>query len=255
MVFEPDGAFSALVEDECVVVSWSYRQSETVLRDQTAGRPPSGRPAHRGDRNRCIRLPWIWDGGINPRGYRLLQCEQQDRPPTIQLRVCVTPAGGAARDVGSPVSTVAGCSEHTTRPSKGGQGSAVDAATGTVAKRSRRSWSAGDRIHRTLPLGACRNRASIGTRSRRKPGVGSNRVRRRDGVAPGRSRFWRIARPGQRRARPCFRFAPRMSALLLSPRAALSRLPGRSSRSSSGPAARLSGRRVLAICLALRQSE
>jgi hypothetical protein len=37
---EVGAAFGALVDDERVVVPWSYRQSETVSRDQTAGRPP-----------------------------------------------------------------------------------------------------------------------------------------------------------------------------------------------------------------------
>ena len=72
---EVNGAFGALIDDERVVVSWSYRQSETVfgtkLRDGVRG----GHPALRGDRNRCIRLPWIWDGGVNRHGYRLPHCE------------------------------------------------------------------------------------------------------------------------------------------------------------------------------------
>jgi hypothetical protein len=68
---EVDGAIGALVDDERIMVSRTYRQSETVFRDQTARRPLAGHPALRGDRDRRVRPPSIWDGGVNRHGYRL----------------------------------------------------------------------------------------------------------------------------------------------------------------------------------------
>lgn len=57
-------AFGSLVDDETHrdLGRTGNRQSETVFRDQTAGRPRAGHPALRGDRNGCLRPPWIWNG-------------------------------------------------------------------------------------------------------------------------------------------------------------------------------------------------
>jgi hypothetical protein len=47
-----------------------------VFRDQTAGRPLAGHPALRGDCDRCLRPPCIWNRGVNRHGHPSPHCER-----------------------------------------------------------------------------------------------------------------------------------------------------------------------------------